>query len=72
MDTNSADHKKRTVMSYDALAGELAEGFDQYFEDYGRLDADFFLSRMNEGATILDVGCGVGTASRYKKQKQGK
>lgn len=70
MDTNSANHKNRTIMSYDALAGELAEGFDQYFEDYGRMDADFFLSRMNEGATILDVGCGVGTASRYFTERR--
>lgn len=70
METDSAEHKKRTVTAYDALAGELAEGFDQYFEDFGRLDADVFLGRLNEGDTILDVGCGVGTASMYFAERR--
>jgi cyclopropane fatty-acyl-phospholipid synthase-like methyltransferase len=29
------------------------------------LEADHFLARLEKGDTILDLGCGVGTASRY-------
>lgn len=51
--------------AYDALAGELAVGYDHHFEVYARLEAKHFLARLNKGCRILDIGCGVGSASRY-------
>jgi cyclopropane fatty-acyl-phospholipid synthase-like methyltransferase len=59
------EYKWRTMKSYNALTTELAEGYDHYFETSARLEADHFLARLNESDTILDLGCGVGTASRY-------
>src|SRR5689334_16720094 len=51
--------------AYDALVGELREGYDHHFESYARLEADHFLLRLRPGCRILDLGCGVRTASRY-------
>jgi SAM-dependent methyltransferase len=51
--------------AYDLLIGELVEGYDHHFETYARLEADHFLSGLSPGCRILDLGCGVGTASRY-------
>ncbi len=51
--------------AYDALASELAEGYDHHFETSACLEADYFLTRLNQGGRILDLGCGVGSASRY-------
>ena len=59
------EHKRRTMKAYNALTAELAGGYDHHFETYARLEADHFLTRLNKGDTILDLGCGVGTASRY-------
>lgn len=65
MDKNTGEYKRRTMSAYDAQADELAEGFDHYFDNHGRLEAEIFLSKLNEGSAILDIGCGVGTASKY-------
>jgi SAM-dependent methyltransferase len=51
--------------AYDALASELAEGYDHHFETYARMEAEHFLANLSKGCKILDLGCGVGTASRY-------
>jgi len=53
------------MKAYNTLAGELAERYNHYFETCARLEADHFLARLNKGDTILDLGCGVGSASRY-------
>jgi cyclopropane fatty-acyl-phospholipid synthase-like methyltransferase len=58
-------YKRLTTKAYDALVNELAEGFDHHFEIYARLEADYFLAQLNKGGRILDLGCGVGSASRY-------
>jgi SAM-dependent methyltransferase len=51
--------------AYDALASELAEGYDHHFETYARLEADHFLAKLRKRCRILDIGCGVGSASKY-------
>jgi cyclopropane fatty-acyl-phospholipid synthase-like methyltransferase len=51
--------------AYDALLSELAEGYDHHFATYARLEADHFLAKLSKGCRILDLGCGVGSASRY-------
>ncbi len=55
--------------AYDALASELATGYDQHFETYARLEAEHFLAKLSKGCRILDIGCGVGSASRYFAEK---
>jgi len=65
MAVDLTEYKRRTMKAYNTLAGELAEGYDHHFETYARLEADHFLARLNKGDTILDLGCGVGSASRY-------
>ena len=65
MIVDSAEYKRRIMKAYNALARELAKGYDHHFETYARLEADHFLARLNKGGTILDLGCGVGSASRY-------
>jgi cyclopropane fatty-acyl-phospholipid synthase-like methyltransferase len=65
MVVDSTEYKRRTTKAYNALSTELAGGYDHYFETYARLEADHFLSRLHKGDAILDLGCGVGTASRY-------
>ena len=62
---DSTEYKGRTMKAYNALSTELAGGYDHHFETDARLEADHFLARLNKGDTILDLGCGVGTASRY-------
>jgi SAM-dependent methyltransferase len=62
---DSTGYKRRTMEAYDALAGELAEGYDHHFETYARLEADHFLAKLSKGCRILDLGCGVGSASMY-------
>ena len=62
---DSNEYKRRTMKAYNALSTELAGGYDHHFETHARLEADHFLARLNQGDTILDLGCGVGTASRY-------
>jgi SAM-dependent methyltransferase len=57
--------KRRTMEAYDALAGELAGGYDHHFESYARMEAEHFLTKLSKGCRILDIGCGVGSASRY-------
>jgi SAM-dependent methyltransferase len=51
--------------AYDALTSELTEGYDHHFETYARLEAEHFLAKLSKGCRILDIGCGVGSASRY-------
>lgn len=65
MAIDSIEYKLRTVKAYDALARELGGAYDHYFESYARLEADHFLAGLNKGDTIIDLGCGVGSASRY-------
>ena len=65
MVVDSTEYRRRTMKAYNTLAWELADGFDRHFETYARLEADHFLARLNKGDTILDLGCGVGSASRY-------
>jgi SAM-dependent methyltransferase len=60
-----AGYKRRTMEAYDVLANELAEGYDQHFEIYARLEAEQFLAQLSKGCKILDLGCGVGSASKY-------
>jgi len=62
---DSAEYKRCTIKAYNALARELVEEYDHHFETYARLEADHFLARLNKGGTILDLGCGVGSASRF-------
>ena len=63
------EYKRHTMEAYNALTAELADGYDHYFETSARLEADQFLARLTRGDTILDLGCGVGTASRYFAEK---
>ncbi len=65
MTLDPADYKKQTMHAYSELAAAVVPGFDQFFETYGRLEADYFLTRLDPGSVILDLGCGAGTASRY-------
>jgi cyclopropane fatty-acyl-phospholipid synthase-like methyltransferase len=65
MAIDSTEYKKRTMKAYNALSAELAGIYDHHFETSARLEADHFLSRLSKGDTILDLGCGVGSASRY-------
>ena len=65
MVVDSTEYKRRTMKAYNTLARELAEGYDHHFVTYARLEADHFLARLNKGDTILDLGSGVGSASRY-------
>ena len=65
MDVDSSEYKRRTMRAYNALSAELAGGYDHHFEINAQLEADHFLSRLNKADTILDLGCGVGTASIY-------
>jgi SAM-dependent methyltransferase len=65
MAPDPADYKRQTMHAYDGLAAEVVPGFDQFFETYGRLEADHFLTRLDPGDVILDLGCGPGSASRY-------
>ena len=51
--------------AYDRMASELAEGYDYHFATYARLEAEYFLAKLSKGCRILDLGCGVGSASRY-------
>lgn len=62
-------YKRRTMEAYDTLASELAAGYDHHFETYARLEAEQFLAKLNKGDRILDLGCGVGSASRYFAQQ---
>ena len=62
---DSAGYKRRTMEAYNVLSAELAHGYDHYFETFARLEADHFLARQNKEDKIIDLGCGVGTASRY-------
>jgi len=62
-------YKRRTMEAYDALASELAEGYDHHFVTYARLEAEHFLAKLNKGCRILDLGCGVGAASKYFAEK---
>jgi 2-polyprenyl-3-methyl-5-hydroxy-6-metoxy-1,4-benzoquinol methylase len=65
MAPDPADYKRQTMYAYDGLAAEVVPGFDQFFETYGRLEADHFLTHLDPGDVILDLGCGPGSASRY-------
>ncbi len=65
MALDPADYKRRTMHTYNGLAAEVVPGFDDFFETYGRLEADHFLAHLDAGNVILDLGCGPGTASRY-------
>ena len=62
---DATGYKRRTMEAYDALAGELAEGYDHHFETFARWEAEHFLANLSKGCRILDIGCGVGSASRY-------
>jgi SAM-dependent methyltransferase len=62
---DATEYKRRTMEAYDAFASELAEGYDHHFETYARLEAEHFLAKLSKGSRILDIGCGVGSASRY-------
>ena len=62
---DTTGYKRRTMEAYDALASELAEGYDHHFETFARLEAEHFLANLGKGCRILDIGCGVGSASRY-------
>jgi len=53
------------MQAYNGLVAEVVPGFDQFFEAYGRLEADHFLAYLDPGDVILDLGCGAGAASRY-------
>lgn len=63
------EYKKRTMEAYDMLASHLAEGYDRHFESFARSEADHFLSTLRSERRILDLGCGVGSASRYFAQQ---
>jgi len=53
------------MKAYNVLTSKLAGGYDHHFETHARLEADYFLTSLNMEDKILDLGCGVGTASRY-------
>jgi cyclopropane fatty-acyl-phospholipid synthase-like methyltransferase len=65
MALDPADYKRQTMRAYNGLAAEVVPGFDQFFETYGRLEADHLLAHLDPGGVILDLGCGPGSASRY-------
>ncbi len=65
MALDPADYKKQTMHAYSELAAAVVPGFDQFFETYGRLEADYFLTCLDPASVILDLGCGSGAASRY-------
>ncbi|HLO18444.1 MAG TPA: class I SAM-dependent methyltransferase [Anaerolineales bacterium] len=62
---DATEYKRRTMEAYDALASELAEGYDHHFETYAQVEAEHLLAKLSKGCKILDLGCGVGAASRY-------
>ena len=66
---DTTGYKKRTMEAYNMMASELAEGYDLHFETYARLEAEHFLAKLSKGCRILDLGCGVGSASRYFAQQ---
>jgi cyclopropane fatty-acyl-phospholipid synthase-like methyltransferase len=65
MTPDPTDYKRQTMHAYNGLAAEVVPGFDQFFETYGRLEADHLLAHLEPGGVILDLGCGAGAASRY-------
>jgi len=62
---DATEFKRHTMEAYNALASELAEGYDHHFETYAQSEAEHFLAKLSKVGRILDIGCGVGTASRY-------
>jgi len=49
------------------MADDLASGYDDYFNQIIKPEADRFLSSVSDGGRILDAGCGVGVHSLYFK-----
>ena len=66
---DTTGYKKRTMEAYNMMVSELAEGYDHHFETYARLEAEHFLAKLSKGSRILDLGCGVGSASSYFAQQ---
>jgi SAM-dependent methyltransferase len=65
MKVDSNDYKTRTMHAYDVLAGDLVEGFENYFESIARVEANHFLALLGQCSIILDLGCGGGQTSSY-------
>lgn len=63
-----SDYKKQTSRAYDLIAKDVGIGFDEYFDECVKPEADYFLADLPSSALILDVGCGVGTHSLYFRQ----
>lgn len=61
------DKKSRTIKAYSIMADDLALGYDEYFNQIIKPEAEKFLSLVPNGGTILDAGCGAGVHSLYFK-----
>lgn len=56
------DFKKTTIKSYD----ETAEEYEQAVNSFNILpELNIFISKLNKGDSILDLGCGPGHHSKY-------
>lgn len=62
------DIKKRTMNAYDNIIDEVGSGYDDYFESVARYEAEAVLAALGSERRVLDLGCGVGTASSYFSQ----
>lgn len=58
-------------MSLRETYNRIAEDWfkDHHTDTWWQEGTEFFISKLNSGATILDVGCGAGVKSRYLKDK---
>lgn len=63
------DKKTKTIQTYNLLAEDLSEGYDEYFKKIVQPEANLFLSNIINSGRILDAGCGAGTHSLYFKEK---
>ncbi len=65
-----SNKKDTTIKTYSSISHDFGDGYDTYFKEIAKPEADKFLLHIPKNGIILDVGCGTGTHSLYFK-KQG-
>lgn len=63
------NYKQITKNTYNRIASLVGLTYDEYFTNCVKQEADFFLKQLPNSAEILDIGCGVGTHSKYFQLK---